>query len=171
MRWWIWVELVMYTWFFYLNFSGYSDLAIGIARLFGFKLKPNFSRPFTRTNPQEFWNSWHMSLTRFAQRNVFVPMGGMRQRTQYLAIAATMMVIALWHDISLPLVVFGVYHTCGLIGARILNQIRPAAPDPSILLSTGKGLLLFVFVAASLPLLTLKFSELGRFYEALLGIR
>jgi D-alanyl-lipoteichoic acid acyltransferase DltB (MBOAT superfamily) len=167
----LWVELVFYAWFFYLNFSGYSDLAIGVARLFGFKLKPNFSRPFTRTNPQEFWNSWHMSLTRFAQRNVFVPMGGMRRRTQYLAIAATMMVIALWHDISLPLVVFGVYHACGLIGARILNQIRPAAPNPSILLSTGKGVLLFVFVAASLPLLTLKFSELGRFYEALLGMR
>ena len=74
----LWFELVLYAWYFYLNFSGYSDLAIGVARLFGFKLKPNFSRPYTRTNPQAFWNSWHMSLTRFAQRNVFVPLGGMR---------------------------------------------------------------------------------------------
>ena len=167
----LWVELVFYAWYFYLNFSGYSDLAIGVARLFGFKLKPNFSRPYTRTNPQAFWNSWHMSLTRFAQRNVFVPLGGMRQRSQYLAVAATMMVIALWHDISLSLVLFGLYHSCGLIGNRLLNRIRPAASEPSVWLSTGKVVLLFVFVVASLPMLVLKFGELGRFYEALVGIR
>jgi D-alanyl-lipoteichoic acid acyltransferase DltB (MBOAT superfamily) len=167
----LWFELVLYAWFFYLNFSGYSDMAIGAARLFGFKLKPNFSRPYTRTSPQEFWNSWHMSLTRFAQRNVFVPLGGMRKRTQFVAITATMMVIALWHDISLPLVIFGIYHSCALIGDRMLNNVRPAATDPSVLLRTGKALLLFFFVAASLPLLILRFGDLGHFYGALLGIK
>lgn len=167
----LWFELILYAWFFYLNFSGYSDLAIGTARLFGYKLKPNFSRPYTRTNPQAFWNSWHMSLTRFAMRNVFVPLGGMRQRTQYLAIAATMMVIALWHDITLPLVIFGVYHAAGLIGNRILNERRPAATEPSTALTVGKAVLLFLYVTASLPLLSLKFDQLGHFYGALLGYR
>ena len=169
--WRLWIELIMYAWFFYLNFSGYSDLAIGGARLFGFTLKPNFSRPYTRTSPQSFWNSWNMSLTRFAQRNVFVPLGGMRQRSQYVAIAATMMVIALWHDISVPLVLFGIYHTCGLIGARLLNQVRPAAAEPSWLLQTGKGVLLFTFVTLSLPLLTLRWAEIGSFYDSLVGFR
>lgn len=169
--WRLWVELVLYAWFFYLNFSGYSDLAIAAARLFGFELKPNFSRPYTRPNPQAFWNSWNMSLTRFARRNVFVPLGGMRQRSQYLAIAATMMVIALWHDISIPLVLFGVYHTCGLIGARLLNEVRPAAAEPTVLLQTGKAILLFVFVTLSLPLLTLRLGEIAPFYRALFGFR
>src|SRR6476661_1310601 len=104
-----------------------------------------------------------MSLTRFAQRNVFVPLGGFRQRSQYFAIAATMMVIALWHDISVPLVLFGIYHTCGLIGARLLNQVRPAATEPSVLLQTGKAMLLFAFVTLSLPLLTLRLGEIGSF--------
>lgn len=167
----LWFELIVYAWFFYLNFSGYSDLAIGIARLFGFKLKPNFSRPYTRTNPVEFWNTWHMSLTRFARRNVFVPLGGMRRRSQYLAIFATMMVIALWHDISWPLVVFGLYHAAALMGNRRLTQVRPAATDPSVLLKTGKAVLLFMFVAVSLPLLTLRFGEIGHFYGALVGIK
>jgi D-alanyl-lipoteichoic acid acyltransferase DltB (MBOAT superfamily) len=167
----LWIGLAVYAWFFYFNFSGYSDLAIGTARLFGFKLKPNFSRPFTRTNPQEFWNTWHMSLTRFARRNVFIPLGGMRRRSQYFAIAATMMVIALWHDISLSLVLFGLYHSCGLIGARVLNQVRPASSAPSVLLSTGKAVLLFTFVALSLPMLTLKVGDLTGFYAALLGMR
>jgi D-alanyl-lipoteichoic acid acyltransferase DltB (MBOAT superfamily) len=167
----LWFELVVYAWFFYLNFSGYSDLAIGTARLFGYKLKPNFNRPYTRENPQSFWNSWHMSLTRFAQRNVFVPLGGFRQRSQYLALAATMMVIALWHDISVPLVIFGVYHTCGLIGARLLNQHRQVRIRPSWQLSVGKAILLFVYVTASLPLLTLKLDQIGPFYRALVGSR
>src|SRR5262245_14367314 len=86
--WTLWFELFVYTWYFYLNFSGYSDLAIAVARVFGFKLKPAFSRPLTRQNPQSFWNHWNMSLTRWAQRNVFVPLGGMRARRQYLAIFA-----------------------------------------------------------------------------------
>jgi alginate O-acetyltransferase complex protein AlgI len=169
--WRIWIELFMYTWFFYLNFSGYSDLAIGTARLFGFKLKPNFSRPLTRTNPQDFWNNWHMSLTRFAQRNVFVPLGGMRRRSQYFAIAATMMTIALWHNISLPLVIFGIYHSTALIGNRMLNQVRPAATEPSRMLTIGKATLLFVFVAVSLPMLTLDLGQFGHFYPSLLGLR
>lgn len=108
-----WLELAMYAWYFFFNFSGFSDMAIGCARIFGYRLAPNFNNPYLKTNPQDFWNSWHMSLTRFAQRNVFVPMGGMRARTQYVAIAATMMVIALWHDVSVPLVIFGVYHSVG----------------------------------------------------------
>ena len=78
----IWSYLFLYTWFFYLNFSAYSDIAIGFARLFGFKLKENFSYPFFQKNIADFWNSWHMSLSRFAQRNVYVPMGGYRKETQ-----------------------------------------------------------------------------------------
>ena len=111
-------------------------MAIGSARLLGFRLAPNFNNPYLKTNPQDFWNSWHMSLTRFAQRNVFVPMGGMRARTQYVAIVATMMVIALWHDLSIPLVIFGLYHSAGLVSHRVWVVATPravaapaAAPD------------------------------------------
>jgi len=93
----VWGELFLYGWFFYLNFAGYSDLAIGAARLFGIRLKPNFNNPYLKSNPQDFWNSWHMSLTRFAQKYVFVPLGGMRAGRQYVAVFATIMVIALWH--------------------------------------------------------------------------
>ncbi len=127
-----WLELIMFAWYFYFNFSGFSDMAIGCARVFGFRLAPNFNNPYLKTNPQDFWNSWHMSLTRFAQRNVFVPMGGMRARTQYIAIAATMMVIALWHNISIPLVLFGLYHTAGLIGHRWWVARHPVPEDRSV---------------------------------------
>ena len=94
--WWqLWLAVFAYGAYFYANFSGYSDLAIGLARLWGFRLKENFNNPFFKTNPQLFWASWHMSLTRWAQRNVFVPLGGMRKNRQYFAIFVTIMVIAL----------------------------------------------------------------------------
>lgn len=165
--WLVWFELFLFAWYFYFNFAGYSDLAIGVSRLFGFRLKPNFASPYTKTNPQEFWNSWHMSLTRFAQRNVFVPLGGMRSRSQYLAIVATIMVIALWHDLTLPLVVFGVYHAVGLVAHRVASARRPTRDRGQ--LAILKPVALFTFVMLSLPLLVVDMGDVGGFYAALLG--
>jgi D-alanyl-lipoteichoic acid acyltransferase DltB (MBOAT superfamily) len=162
-----WLELIMFAWYFYFNFSGFSDMAIGCARVFGFRLAPNFNNPYLKTNPQDFWNSWHMSLTRFAQRNVFVPMGGMRARTQYVAIAATMMVIALWHNLSIPLVVFGLYHTAGLIGHRWWVARHPVDKGRGIARRAGAWALFFVFYLLSLPLLMLELAALPDFYERL----
>jgi D-alanyl-lipoteichoic acid acyltransferase DltB (MBOAT superfamily) len=164
----IWFELFLFAWFFYFNFAGYSDLAIGVSRLFGFELKPNFASPFTKTNPQDFWNSWHMSLTRFAQRNVFVPLGGMRRRSQYLAIVATIMVIALWHDLTLPLIIFGIYHAIGLVAHRYSVGVRPARPESGI--AALKPVALFTFVMLSLPLLVIDIGDVGGFYAALVGV-
>jgi alginate O-acetyltransferase complex protein AlgI len=169
--WWkLWVELFAFAWYFFFNFAGFSDLAIGSARPFGFRLKPNFNNPYLKTNPQDFWNSWHMSLTRFAQRNVFIPLGGMRPQHQYRAIFATIMVIALWHDLSIPLVIFGLYHSAALIGHRFLVTRRPPAPAPSLWLRWSKSGALFTMVAISLPLLTLSLANVPDFYGRLLGI-
>ena len=162
-----WLQLVMYAWYFYFNFSGYSDIAIGTARLLGFRLAPNFNNPYLKTNPQDFWNSWHMSLTRFAQRNVFVPLGGMRPRTQYRAIFATIMVIALWHGLTLSLVVFGCYHAAGLIGHRWWVARHPVPADRAFVRRLGANVALFVFFTLSLPLLHLDLGQLGPFYERL----
>ncbi|WP_067440416.1 MBOAT family O-acyltransferase [Nocardioides jensenii] len=162
-----WLELAMYAWYFFFNFSGFSDMAIGCARIFGYRLAPNFNNPYLKTNPQDFWNSWHMSLTRFAQRNVFVPMGGMRARTQYVAIAATMMVIALWHDVSVPLVIFGVYHSVGLIAHRRWVASRPVSADRSLARRVGANVVFFGYFLLSLPLLSLELATLPDFYGRL----
>ncbi len=169
--WWqAWTELLVFALYFFFNFAGFSDIAIGTARLFGFTLKPNFNNPFMKTNPQEFWNNWHMSLTRFAQRNVFVPLGGMRREHQYRAVFATIMVIALWHDLTVPLVLFGLYHAAGLIGHRLLIERRPAAADAHRAMRTIKMGLVFVFVALSFPMLLMQLNDLPDFYARLIGI-
>jgi D-alanyl-lipoteichoic acid acyltransferase DltB (MBOAT superfamily) len=163
-----WLELVMFALYFYFNFSGFSDMAIGSARILGFRLAPNFDNPYLKTNPQAFWNSWHMSVTRFAQRNVFVPLGGMRARTQYVAIVATMMVIALWHDLTVPLVVFGLYHSAGLIGHRWWVARHPVAAHRGPARRVGATALHFVYFLLSLPLLMVELGALPDFYGRLL---
>lgn len=167
----LWLELVLFALYFFFNFSGYSDLAVGAATMLGFPIKRNFNWPYTKTNPQDFWNSWHMSLTHFFQRNVFVPFGGMRQKTQYRAIFLTIMAIALWHDISIPLVVFGLYHAAGLMGHRWLKARRPPADDEGAALTVLKAGGQFLFFALSLPLFMITTDQIVPVYSALLGVR
>ncbi len=155
--------LALYYVFFYFNFSGYSDMAIGSARLFGVNLSPNFNRPLFKPSPQEFWNAWHMSLTNFAQRNVFTPLGGFRKERRYLASAATMLVIALWHNISWGLVVFAAVHTIG-----ILFWPRAKADNPAAMV--GSRVATFGFVLMTLPLLLLDLGSAGSFYRSLIPV-
>jgi alginate O-acetyltransferase complex protein AlgI len=166
----IWFGLFVYTWFFYLNLSGYSDMSIGFARIFGFRLKENFDNPFFSKNIAEFWNSWHMGLSRFAQRNVYVPMGGFRSKTQFLAIYLTMMTIALWHDITLAMFIFGTYHGFGLALHRSLNE-RGVSILPQGAVADGiRVLMTYLFVMLAFPLLTMPIDRVLDFYQALAGI-
>lgn len=169
--WKLWIELILFALYFFFNFAGYSDLAIGAAKIMGFDIQRNFNWPYTKTNPQDFWNSWHMSLTQFFQRYVFVPFGGMRQKTQYRAIFLTIMSIAMWHDISIPLLVFGLYQAAGLIGHRWLRGKRPPPSPQPRYLTVSKAFGQFLFFAFSLPLMVITASQIIPVYSALLGLR
>lgn len=160
----LWLNLLLYPWFFYFNFSGYSDMAIGVARAYGFTLKENFNAPFFRRSPQEFWNSWHMSLSRFAQRYVFVPMGGYRPETRGMALFATMMAIAFWHDISLSMLLFGIYH----FGLLYIHEKNAAFFQRLPQAATVGGT--FFAVMLSFPLLGRDLDTAMTVYKALLGI-
>jgi alginate O-acetyltransferase complex protein AlgI len=166
----LWLQLLFFTLYFYFNFAGYSDLAVGASRLLGYDIGRNFDWPYAKTNPQSFWNSWHISLTGFFRRNVFVPFGGMRERTQYRAIFLTIMAIALWHDISIPLVVFGLYHAAGLIGHRYLLTKRQPRPGETFLFRLPKMAAMVAFFGLSLPLMVIKASQIVPVYSHLVGV-
>src|SRR3954447_19820649 len=166
----LWLELLLFAVYFFFNFAGYSDLAIGASKMLGFDIYRNFDWPYTKTNPQPFWNSWHMSLTHFFQRNALVPCGGMRPHTQYRAIFFTIMAIALWHNISIPLVIFGLYHAAGLIGHRGLAERRPPRSAETWAQRLPKVAALFTFFAISVPLLELTTSQVVPFYSAMVGV-
>ena len=106
------IGCVLFTFQIYCDFSGYSDIAIGCARLFGFNLMRNFSRPFLSVNIPDFWRRWHISLTSWFRDYVYIPLGGNR-RSRWRTVVNTLVVFAisgLWHGANWTFVLWGVYH-------------------------------------------------------------
>jgi len=110
----------------YCDFSAYTDIAIGLALLLGFRFPQNFDRPYAAPSLQEFWRRWHMSLSRWLRDYLYVALGGNRRgpvRT-YVNLFATMLLGGLWHGASLTFVVWGGLHGSGLAVERWVNQLR-----------------------------------------------
>jgi alginate O-acetyltransferase complex protein AlgI len=111
-RWVLPVWLFAYGWKIYLDFSAYSDIAIGSGRLFGLEIPENFDWPYARTNIAEFWRHWHMSLYRWLVDYVFIPLGGSRvpPPAVYRNILVVMFVSGVWHGAGLNFIVWGLWH-------------------------------------------------------------
>ncbi|MGH7136142.1 MAG: MBOAT family O-acyltransferase, partial [Pirellulales bacterium] len=115
--------LVFYFWL-YLDFSGYSDISVGAGRLMGVATPENFNRPYVARNLIDFWERWHMSLSRFVYRNIFVPVQlsllrrtGPDRALRCAAVAFTVsfLLCGLWHELNLPWLLWGALHAAGLI--------------------------------------------------------
>ncbi len=109
--------VIAYALQIYLDFAGYSDMAIGVARCLGFRLKDNFNLPYLSKNPTEFWKRWHISLSSWLQEYLYISLGGNRKgkiRT-YVNLMLTMVLGGLWHGASWTFVVWGALHGLGLI--------------------------------------------------------
>ena len=103
---------VFYTIEIYCDFSGYSDMAVGIARLFGIRSMENFRSPYFAANIKEFWDRWHISLSTWLQDYVYIPLGGSRKGKvkTYLNLMATFLVSGIWHGANITFVVWGMLH-------------------------------------------------------------
>jgi len=110
----------------YVDFSAYSDIAIGSARLFGIRVPENFDWPYLRVNIAEFWRHWHISLYRWLVDYVFIPLGGSRcsRPRVYLNVLITMFLSGLWHGAGLNFVVWGLWHGLLLTGHRLWTNWR-----------------------------------------------
>lgn len=107
-----WVGALAYTLQLYFDFSGYSDMAIGLSRLFNVKLPLNFNSPYKSTNIIEFWRRWHMTLSQFLRDYLYVPLGGNRKgpTRRYANLMITMLLGGLWHGAGWTFVVWGGLH-------------------------------------------------------------
>ena len=116
-----WSATLGFTFQIYFDFSGYTDMALGLALLFGIVLPQNFDAPYRATSLQDFWRRWHMTLSRFLRDYLYVPLGGSRHglAVQLFALFATMALGGLWHGAGLTFVAWGVAHGLGL-GAGVL---------------------------------------------------
>ena len=105
----------------YCDFSGYTDMATGIAAMMGFKLARNFNLPYIAKNPTETWKRWHMSLSSWLQEYVYISLGGNRKGMlrQYINLILTMIIGGLWHGVSLTYVLWGLQSGIGLCAHKI----------------------------------------------------
>jgi D-alanyl-lipoteichoic acid acyltransferase DltB (MBOAT superfamily) len=112
-----WVGALCYTFQLYFDFSGYSDMAIGLSRMFGVTLPLNFHSPYKAVNIIEFWRRWHMTLSRFLRDYLYIPLGGNRKGTprRYLNLIATMLLGGLWHGAGWTFVLWGGLHGLYLV--------------------------------------------------------
>lgn len=115
----------------YCDFSGYSDMAIGLALLLGYRFKENFAAPFKSQSPTEFWHRWHISLSTWLRDYIYIPLGGNRKgkARAYFNQFITMVIGGLWHGASWMYVIWGAYHGALLIAHKAIRQFwrLPAA--------------------------------------------
>ena len=119
----LWGLALLFTFQIYCDFSGYSDIAIGCARLFGIKLLPNFNYPYLSRSIPEFWRRWHISLMTWFRDYVYIPLGGSRC-AQWKVIRNTFIVFGvsgLWHGANWTFVCWGLYHGCLIVIYKLLH--------------------------------------------------
>jgi alginate O-acetyltransferase complex protein AlgI len=169
-----WSGVLAYTFQIYFDFSGYSEMAIGLARMFGVKFPANFNSPYKASSIVEFWRRWHMTLSRFLRDYVYVPLGGNRKGAprRYVNLMAVMLVGGLWHGASWTFVLWG-----GLHGAYLLiNHAWNAACDKHLFPASavrvvGHASWALTFFAVTIAWVTFRAESLDgafRLYQAML---
>jgi len=162
-----WTAMIGFTMQIYFDFSAYTDMAIGIALLFGFKLPENFSSPLKSRNIREFWRRWHMTLSRFFRDYMYISMGGSRHGLliQTTSLLATMGICGLWHGAGWTYVIWGSAHGIGLIVVNLWEKIGIRLPAFISWIITI-NFVIFTFVIFRAPNLEI----VGTIWTAMLGL-
>ena len=121
-----WLGVLAYTLQIYFDFSGYSDMAIGLGRMFGFEFIENFNYPYVSRSLTEFWRRWHISLSSWFRDYVYIPMGGGRgvPVRVYFNLATVFVLCGMWHGASLNYLLFGCFHGSVLVIERAFLGAR-----------------------------------------------
>lgn len=160
----VWLLAISYMLQIYFDFSGYSDMAIGLSRFFGFDFKPNFDHPYTATSVQDFWRKWHISLSQWFRDYLYIPLGGNRvdKNTYIRNIFIVWFCTGLWHGANWTFILWGLYYGCLLLLEKFfLREKLEKLPKPISHIYT----LLVVLIGWVLfmsPNITTAFTTLGK---------
>ena len=160
----VWLLAISYMLQIYFDFSGYSDMAIGLSRFFGFDFKPNFDHPYTATSVQDFWRKWHISLSQWFRDYLYIPLGGNRvdKNTYIRNIFIVWFCTGLWHGANWTFILWGLYYGCLLLLEKFfLREKLEKLPKPISHIYTLLVILIgWVFFMS--PNITTAFSTLGK---------
>jgi alginate O-acetyltransferase complex protein AlgI len=116
-----WIGVICFTFQLYFDFSGYSDMAIGLAKMFGFEFRENFNYPYISKTMSEFWRRWHISLSSWFRDYVYIPLGGSRKGNPYANIFFVFFLTGLWHGANFNCVLWGIWNGIILIIERLFG--------------------------------------------------
>ena len=162
-----WAAALGFGFQIYFDFSAYSDMALGLARIFGIELPWNFDRPYRAATPGEFWRRWHVTLSTWLRDYLYIPLGGNRRgpARRDANLVATMALGGLWHGASITFVLWGLWHGALLVVHRRLSAVLPfRVPRPAAVLVT------FVLVTLGWVLFRMQtVGDAGRLYAGMAG--
>lgn len=145
-----WLGAFAYAIQIYFDFSGYTDMAIGIGRCLGFRLPENFDYPYSARSIREFWRRWHMSLSTWFRDYLYIPLGGNRRGTfrAYLNMCIVFVLCGAWHGATWTFVLWGAYHGIGLVleragFQRLLDRLHPVFANLYVMLFVTIGWVVF----------------------------
>jgi alginate O-acetyltransferase complex protein AlgI len=165
-----WAATIAYTFQIYFDFSAYSDMALGLARIFGIVLPTNFLSPYKATNVADFWNRWHITLSRWLRAYVYIPLGGNRrgQPRRFVNLMATMLLGGIWHGAGWTFLLWGALHGLYLViyhAWRNLAADRIWLPKP-----IAVGITFLAVLLAWVPFRAPDLTTTMTMYKALFGL-
>ncbi len=168
-----WSAALAYTFQLYFDFSGYSDMAVGLGLLFGVRLPLNFASPYRATSIIEFWRCWHMTLSRFLKEQLYIPLGGNRRGStrRYVNLMVTMVLGGLWHGAGFTFLAWGALHGVYLLVNHGWRALRGTRPPSGFGRATGRTV---TFVAVVIGWVLFRAEHVGDaivLYEGMLGLR
>jgi alginate O-acetyltransferase complex protein AlgI len=128
-----WLAMICYAFQIYFDFSAYSDMALGLAKMFGFSLLENFNYPYTATSITDFWRRWHISLSTWFKDYLYIPLGGSRKGNVYLHLFIVFCATGLWHGARWQFLLWGLWHGAFLILEKMLIKKNLLYKIPSAL--------------------------------------
>jgi D-alanyl-lipoteichoic acid acyltransferase DltB (MBOAT superfamily) len=165
-----WVGVGSYALQIYFDFSGYCDMAIGLALMMGVTFPLNFNSPYKASSMIEFWRRWHMTLSRFLRDDLYIPLGGNRRglRRRYANLMATMLIGGLWHGASWNFVIWGGIHGVGLVLNHLWRDLTVGTKlTMPRLVTTGQTMLWVLF--AWVPFRADTFGSIVSIWRSMLG--
>ncbi len=162
-----WLGLICFTLQIYFDFSGYTDMAIGLGRVLGFRLLENFDHPYLATSFTDFWRRWHISLSSWIKEYLYIPLGGSRVSTarSYANLSVCFLLSGLWHGASWNFVIWGGAHGCALVAERAFWLRWQKALPRGVNMALTFCLVMLTWVFFRCPKLTHSL----RFFHALAG--
>ena len=119
-----WLGVICYTFQILFDFSGYSDMAIGLGKMFGFDFLENFNYPYISKTITEFWRRWHISLSTWFRDYLYIPLGGNRKGNVYINLGIVFIITGFWHGASFNFIIWGLWHGLFLIIERVLKLTK-----------------------------------------------